>query len=143
MGFPEFPGRREPKAADRQTILQCEQYKGARNSFCASLIHLLKLSGISQSEVFGKSISNAQPQRAYGLCPVLPSAQAVHHESSFAHGIHGFLRVDGYSAGMSSVAFLCSFQNFKFTTRALQKSVAFVIENAKWKCYPFAAFTPI
>jgi hypothetical protein len=36
-----------------------------------------------------------------------------------------------------------SFENFKCTTRALQKSVAFVIENAKWKCYPFAAFTPI
>ena len=118
MGFSEFSGSRQSKAADRQTILQREQYKGARNPFGAPLIHFLKFCSISQSEIFGKCISSVQLRRASGLCLVSPSAQAARLESSFAHGIHGFSRDDDCSAGMSSVAFLYSFENFKFTTRA-------------------------
>jgi chromosomal replication initiator protein len=41
------------------------------------------------------------------------------------------------------VAFLCSFENFKFNTETRYKLRKPVVEKLKWKCYPFAARTPI
>jgi hypothetical protein len=36
-----------------------------------------------------------------------------------------------------------SLENFKSSTEGSQKAVGFIVENAKWKCYPFAALTTI
>ena len=164
MRLSELSRGRQSETAVLQSILQHEGHKRARYLLGAGTIDSFKLRGRLQSERLWKLVqrcrvhwagtNSARPLRASGPCLGDPSARAGRHGSSSARESRASSLASGCSVDMFSVAFVLSFENFKFNIEASQKAVTFTacacgspsglelvltVENRKWKCYPFAA----
>ena len=146
MRLAELPRCRQTDTAVIQPVRYQKDHKRAGYFLCSLGIYVLELSRLSQSKVFRKCVrlrdrhrsgqasfkpNSARPKHVYGLYLSSPSVRDGHHASSSEPEIHASWLDDDYSAGMSSVAFLCSFENLKFNIEAFQKVSGFVVENQK------------
>ena len=136
-----------------QPIPQRKHHKGARYSFCAPFINLLKLCRISQSKVFRKCVrsGNRHDWKAlivldrHPLSALIPSR---FQNEPAAPRLHAFAKSVRFRAA-PIVRLVCPLwhssapsENFKSSTEALEKAAGFIVENPKWKCYASAAHPP-
>jgi hypothetical protein len=129
VSLAQFFGCRQSKPGLLCAIFDRKHQKGTRYSFRPFFVYVLEFRGRSDSAILTEYVSrqarisrcanNARPKRAFCLCLVSTSAPAARLSSSFVHETHAFSRDVDCSVDMSSVAFMGSLENFKFSTSHL------------------------